>query len=295
MFLRVPPVCFRLSQLLRAGSAVVVLFASAPALSETRYVTDDIEVGVHTDSRPDSAVIALVRSGTAVTVLESSGQFLRVRVDGGVEGWMDQHYLQSDRASAAPAVEATGSNEALEAELGALRAEVERLKSDLIDSEENRQRQIKSLSRESENEIQALRRELEAQRVLRAAGEAAGPPRAATQSLSDKVRELNAELARLRSQGESGGQLTSDALRQMERMAEESREAKVKLAQAESRARRLAKAALTQSAPAPAPPLLEQLNGWHWAIALSALVLVFGLGNLWAEFLVRRRHGGFRM
>lgn len=284
-----------LRRLARLGGAFALVLMSQPGTAETRFVTDELEVGVHTDSRADSAVIALVRSGTEVTILATDGEFVRVRIDGGVEGWMDQHYLQVESTTSLPADTPDDGNEALEAELGALRAEVERLKSDLIDSEENRQRQVKTLSREAENETQALRRELEAQRVLRAAQAATGPAAASSQSLNDKVRDLNAELERLRAQGESNQQIPSETLRQMERMAEESRDAKVKLAQAESRARRLAEAALAKATPQPPPPLLAQLSGWHWAIALSALVLVFGLGNLWADYLVRRRHGGFRM
>ena len=92
-----------------------------------------------------------------------------------------------------------------------------------------------------------------------------------------------------------GARIPSDTLREMERLANESRTAKEKLAQAESRARRLA-ALHTATASAQEPPsLVEQLHTWHFAVLAALGVVLFVLGHLWADFLVRRRHGGFRL
>ena len=99
-----------------------------------------------------------------------------------------------------------------------------------------------------------------------------------------------------------GGRIPSDILSAMERLAQESRDAKQRLAIAESRARdasavnsmNTSPSSINASASSRATPTTK-FGPWHWALLSSTALLIFGLGNLWADFMVRRRHGSYRL
>jgi SH3 domain protein len=275
--------------------------AGSNCLAQIIYVTDQIQIGLHSGADGQHPVTQLVSSGTALETLQRNGNFIKVRTGSGAEGWVDQAYVRDTPPSIVVRREMESIREAQAAELQALREEIERLKSDLLDTEENRQRQIKALSRKASSDAQALRQELDALRVVRAATPVGDTPEAANHALHIEIQRLSEELRRAQAPQESvvNGRIPSDTLREMERLARDAREAKVRLAGAQTEARRLASAAHSDS-----PLAQSQLNStntahafgpWHWALLGSAALLIFGLGNLWADFMVRRRHGGFRL
>ena len=107
---------------------------------------------------------------------------------------------------------------------------------------------------------------------------------------------------------ESAGQLqdtteeaTSDALREMQRLAEENQTLKQDLEAAKS----LAATAQTIQEVIVTPasketygvPLDDRLglSRWHWVMVLALMVLAFGSGGYLVDWSVRRRHGGFRI
>ena len=300
-----PIVAGRTRSAVRLALAAVMIGVAGQAFSATVYVKEEFQIGLHSGAERRAPILELVRAGAALEELARNGNFVRVRTDDGVEGWVDAQYISDKPSAATRQLELESVNEALNAELSALRGEVERLKSDLLDSEENRKRQISAISRSADVQAEALRAELERLRVVRAAtptvvtGDVSGgtPESAYANQLNDEIERLNIELSRLRSLEGSAepARIPSDTLRELERLAEESRNAKEKLAQAQSRASRLAAATRVADAPPPTTALLDQIGAWHWALIGSAALLMFGLGNLWSDFLVRRRHGGYRL
>jgi len=295
----------QLRQLIALLGTLAGLLAANHACAATVYVKEEFKIGLHSAAERRAPILELVRAGAALEELSRDGNYVRVRTDNGVEGWVDANYVSDQPSAATRQLELESVNEALNAEASALRVEVERLKSDLLDSEENRKRQIGAISRAADTQTEALRTELKALRATSAAtpevlssdGDVRSTDAAHVSQLNAEIERLNIELVRLRSLalGEQNQRIPSDTLRELERLAEESRNAKEKLAQAQSRARRLAAAAHAQSAPPPTPPLLEQLGPWHWTLFGSAALLIFGLGNLWSDYLIRRRHGGYRL
>ena len=296
------------AQCVQGLATLLLLGIAVSGNAATIYVIDQFEIGLHSAAERSAPVLTLIPSGSSLEELAREGNFVRVRTDDGAEGWVDARYTSDTASTATRQLELESVNEALNAELTALRGEVERLKNDLLDSEENRKRQIRAISREADSNTESLRKELEALRVVRAgatnlAGDSADPGAAEAQSSNVSVKLLNAEIERLnielsRARSEQSetdnSRIPSDTLREMERLAEESRNAKEKLAQAESRARRLA-AVAGQVVSAESAPPAQQFGAWHWALFGSALLLMFGLGNLWSDYRVRQRHGGFRL
>jgi len=79
---------------MRAFIAVLALLA-LPAISaaETRFV--EVEVTLRTGQGTDFSIVRMIRSGSAVEVLDEDRQkgYTKVRTPGGVEGWILSRYL----------------------------------------------------------------------------------------------------------------------------------------------------------------------------------------------------------
>ena len=124
--------------------------------------------------------------------------------------------------------------------------------------------------------------------------------RAEIESLSVKLESMRSAEAGLVSNEEA----TTDALREMQRLAEENQTllrdleaAKVALYQAEQNK-------IHGDEPAQAShKVTVMLSGagflglgkWHWIMVGALMVLAFGLGGYLVDWGIRRRHGGFRI
>lgn len=82
---------------------------SFTAYAETRYVTDQLGITLRSGKSTKNEILRVLPSGTAVEVLENDAAtgYTRVRVPGGVEGWVLTRYLMDIPAarSRLPAVE----------------------------------------------------------------------------------------------------------------------------------------------------------------------------------------------
>lgn len=77
---------------------VFLLSAGAPALAQaTRYVTDQLEVDMRTGESTQHRIVAMLRSGTRVQVLEDNPEtgWSRVRTEQGAEGWVLTRFLEN--------------------------------------------------------------------------------------------------------------------------------------------------------------------------------------------------------
>lgn len=284
--------------------------SSAAVAAASVYVIDQIQVGLHAERAADSAIVVLVPSGTALEVLERSGALLRVRTEDGREGWIDAEYASPMLPVAARLLAVSATNEALRAELGTLRNEVDRLQGDLLDSEEHRKKQISLLARKAELEVQTREAELAALRAGGTAleGDAAPDGAAATDLLGAELERLRGELARLRAElgrlqeGASSGAapIPSTTLREMQRLAEENQKLKARLdaGQTPSAQVRMPSPARSSDAADAQPSLaatLAALQAHELALLGFTALLLLSLGALWQDHVVRRRHGGYRL
>lgn len=64
--------------------------------SETRYVTDRILLGIHTEANASSTLIKSVPSGTELEVINSVAGFVEVRLDDGTEGWVSSGFVMEE-------------------------------------------------------------------------------------------------------------------------------------------------------------------------------------------------------
>ena len=82
-------------------SIVLVFGVFANAMAETRYVSDRLEIQMRTGKGTQFRILRMLPSGTPVEILETDQEngYSRVRVPGGVEGWVLTRLLMKGRAA----------------------------------------------------------------------------------------------------------------------------------------------------------------------------------------------------
>lgn len=153
---------------------LLLLFSvQTSAQNVTRYVSDQLEVGVRTGKTLQNRIIHSARSGDRVTVLQQDADgHSRIRFEDGTEGWILTRYLQDEPHSRELLAEVT-------AELEEIRAGT--------DDQGNRVAQLL----ETRDRLQAERQALQA-RV--ASLEAELEQLGAIASRPQEIRETNAQL-----------------------------------------------------------------------------------------------------
>ncbi len=291
---------------------VCLLLPDARAADPVRsfWVSEGLQVGLHQEATLDSAITALLKSGTELEVLERTGSLVRVRAGDGSVGWMDARYVTDNQ----PAIRLLeGARDALtqaERRTAALDARVDEL-------EESAARLVERNAK-LDGERAALAEQLDAERAKRAEAEA-------DRDAADTERSrLQAELDSLASGPLAEGESVSNALRDIQRLAEENRGLKQEIAILEANQELVATAGEDLEAlPARDPTLVLEdrlpdersesassegtVSGqpnllgfvrwqpWQWMLLASALLLSFGAGGWLVDYRVRRRHGGFRI
>lgn len=71
----------------------IILFSGISAQAETRYVKPSIDAAVRRGQGTDYKIIAMVKDGTAVDFIEESGDFAKVLLANGKEGWILKRFL----------------------------------------------------------------------------------------------------------------------------------------------------------------------------------------------------------
>ncbi len=82
--------------LLVLGGLLMVAWSGAAA-QETRYISEELEVGVRGGPSNQNRIVSSVRAGQPVAVMEQSGDgWSRVRLPSGNEAWILTRYLQDE-------------------------------------------------------------------------------------------------------------------------------------------------------------------------------------------------------
>ncbi len=274
------------------------------------WVTEGLQVGLHEDANLDSAITALLKSGVELEVLERSGTLVRVRASDGSEGWMDARYVAEEPPAIVLLQSAQVALVEAETRITALGKQVGEL--------EARAAELDERNGALDTERAALSVQLEAERAKLAELEA-------DRDEADRERSrLQAELDSMANTPQTQGDSLSNALRDIQRLAEENRGLKQELAILEANQELVATAgegldplpalepepepeasapaeesagAEPDDAPLGQPNLLGFLRwqAWQWMLLGSGLLLSFGAGGWLVDYTVRRRHGGFRI
>jgi len=74
---------------------VLLILFSAAVQAETMYVSDLAEITLRTGQGIDHKIVAMIKSGQKVEVLEPADQWTRIRLPSGKEGWVVSRFLTS--------------------------------------------------------------------------------------------------------------------------------------------------------------------------------------------------------
>lgn len=77
------------------GFSVLLLALSAHA--ETVYVQDTLRIGVRTETGSNSAPVGVVVTGMRLEVIERSQDYVKIRTDKGLEGWIKESYVATEK------------------------------------------------------------------------------------------------------------------------------------------------------------------------------------------------------
>lgn len=130
--------------------AVSLLVAALPAMAQTYYVTESLEVGVFAQPTLDGDRVAVLHSAEAVEVIGREGNAAMVRLGDGSEGWVSASYLDSATPLASRLETLTAENDRLRA---AARAET---------GADTELKTLQSRNSELEKQLASARREVDA-------------------------------------------------------------------------------------------------------------------------------------
>jgi SH3 domain protein len=121
---------------------VLLILFSTVVQAETMYVSDLAEITLRTGQGIDHKIIAMIKSGQKVEVLEPADQWTRIRLPSGKEGWVVSRFLTSKLPSRIELEKLKEKHEALLAladspytEISKLKDENQKLKAELAVNE----------------------------------------------------------------------------------------------------------------------------------------------------------------
>ncbi len=107
---------------MRTFISILFMFAVVPAWSETVYIDDKVQVGLHEEKNVDSPIQKLLPSGTALEIIKRDTPLSQVREPGGNTGWVDNRYLADTAPGRAQLQAAQNKISTLESELNTLKS-----------------------------------------------------------------------------------------------------------------------------------------------------------------------------
>ncbi|MGB1062529.1 MAG: TIGR04211 family SH3 domain-containing protein [Ketobacter sp.] len=94
-----------------------------PALAKTVYIHDNLRVDLRSGPSLEYRIIDFLRSGTSMEILEESGEWIKVRVDGKT-GWIQSQYTTEEPIARDRLVRALQQIERLQQENGQLKEQL---------------------------------------------------------------------------------------------------------------------------------------------------------------------------
>jgi len=250
--------------ILRTLIAVTLALGWHAALlaADTAYVIDKLLVGVHQDRDLNSAIVKVLPTGTRLEVLQRDGELAEVRDGDGTSGWVDAAYLMEEAPAQVQVTTLTEENADLKRQLAASptsEATADGAGRDKLAQENTDLKGKLSAEKLKVGKLESAVGALEAKIADR--------PVTPADTVIAELEEANQELARdLEAAMQENEQLESDI-------------------------------DAFDSGPAiPAMPVVVDSFSTPVLVGgLLGLLLAFGAGIYWMDYLHRRRHGGFRI
>lgn len=109
----------------------VTLASMQPAFADTMYVIDRLQLGMHEDKAPDSAIVKLIPTGSPLEIMARDETFAQVRTEDGIVGWVDARYLMPEKPAQTELEELQAEHRETESQLDKAQLQIEDLNSRL--------------------------------------------------------------------------------------------------------------------------------------------------------------------
>ena len=108
---------------MRLALLLLLEFTCGTALAaDTVYINDILRVGVRSEPNSTEAPLAVITSGTLVTVLTRQDGYMQIRTPDGVVGWINDTYTTTELPPRQQLAAMTQQRDQLQAELAKLKA-----------------------------------------------------------------------------------------------------------------------------------------------------------------------------
>lgn len=259
----------------RAASACALIMlaaGNAQLAAETVYITNELRVGMHEERTLDSPIIKLIPSGAALEIVKKDNALSFVRDPEGATGWVDNSYLKAQPpAGSVSTQELERRSSALEQRLAEAKQRIQELEAQAAvaaPAGASGAGQVRNLATELEIAEQQLKEER-----LRA-GE-----------LQVQIAELKKRIG-----------LNSDnasLYEEIDRLEAENKKLEIALA-GSAGAIGVVAAGPPDRGKNPGP-IVQIGAGRLAAFVVLILIVGFGGGVYFLDYINRRRHGGFRI
>lgn len=261
---------------------VSILFALlvSQVNAETRYITDRILLGIHTEADEKSILIKSVPSGTELEVIGEQDNFIKIRLADGTEGWVNSGYVMSTEPT-------TRKFDALDNKLKTLQSEYDALK--VAHAKKDRELEIR---RDELSNAKTTIKEMKKRGGATTTEVTVDPEQEAKlEAALEENKKLQARIDELSNiQNES-------AAPDQQALIAELKDVKEKYATLKTRI----DVALTHLKGERIPTAEElasirpQWPTWYWTLLVLILIAGVLTGLFIMDYHFRRRHGGFRI
>ncbi len=236
--------------------AVTLLHVSTASFAAS-YVSDRLSAPLRGLGEPEAPIVKQVIAGAPLTIVERSGQMIKVKTEDGAVGWMDAAHISSDKPLQVLYVELSDKNNRLQEQMKALQAQPGGGKDDKM--------------------IGELRSEL----------------KSALDRLTDSERAAQTGAAQLASAQSRVAALEAENA-DLKRRASASPASPASTATNDPTASSRGEFFPAGTMPAPGTGKTNVSTGWLIGSIVLSLTLGLAIGALVFDFYVRQRHGGFR-
>lgn len=136
----------------RIAITFIFLILSVTVHAETVYVQDSLRIGVRTEPGNNATPIGVVVTGMRLDVLERNNDYVKIRTEKGLEGWIKESYVAKD-------VPAVIQLEELQKEYNQFKSRVGK-HDELLKSSESANRSLSTELDEQKNQNEELQREV---------------------------------------------------------------------------------------------------------------------------------------
>ncbi len=274
--------------------ALSIAFGINSVHAEDMYVTDRVILGVHQSAEETSVLVSSLPSGTKVEILETIGNFSRIKLESGIEGWIKAEFLIKEKPALIKLGEVTSQLNTVTEENKKLKERATKRERDLQTREDqvaNSKSTIKDLKtqlKESKAALVNASKATEAKTPDTATVPATPDNSVELEAAKTKIDELQKQIEALQSvtimndveQDEpSKAQLNSEIKKLMMR---------IKVAQANLNGEEI-------PSPEELAAIQPQMPLWYWVLLGTMIILGIVIGIFFIDYIHRKKHGGFRL